>query len=400
MKKIIFLILIAVLISGCTSNTRVVPNDGIVVNDFSVDPISAEATDTVRFFLDAENAGGTTARCVTTELFGVDNWYDISGVPISSYDPFFPTQNIGFIIDFTNGIFNGCFGNSMSGSACIQYSRQTGTSFSGFLSSSFNDFSTQSCNAFDPADKRYVLMRYQPELMPPNPSLGRAGQSFTKEWLLKPPILPEGTNAVYPVTARTSYFYTTNAVMNLQAYSKSEYKRMTDLGQKADAPLVISDSPGTPIKVTVVRGGDNPIVVNPVPTLPGQNYELRSYTFQFVNTGSGFPLPMSGPDIPGTSGVVFATMDIDGPGAFFYDCLGQSGSTIYLGSDAMQGYLKLRPDQSVPLGCTIGIDRSRWLDTPKGTVTIKFSLYYRYYVDRTIYVNVMGVEGLSGPGIV
>ena len=78
MKKIIFLILIAVLISGCTSNTRVVPNDGIVVNDFSVDPISAEATDTVRFFLDAENAGGTTARCVTTELFGVDNWYDIS----------------------------------------------------------------------------------------------------------------------------------------------------------------------------------------------------------------------------------------------------------------------------------------------------------------------------------
>ncbi|MBI3190513.1 hypothetical protein HYZ41_02300 [archaeon] len=399
MKKIILLIFLAVIISGCTSNTRVIPNDGIVVNDFSADPISAQATDTVRFFLDAENAGGTTAKCVTTELFGVDSWYDLTGTPIASFNPFYPTQGLGFVIDFTNGIFNGYFGNPFTGIATIQYSKQTGTSFSGFLSSSFDQFSTQFCNAFDPVDKRYFLMRYQPELMPPNPSLGRAGQAFTKEWLLKPPILPEGTNAVYPVTARTSYFYTTNAVMNIYAFSKSEFKRMVDLGQKIDYPLTISDSPGTPIKVTVVRG-DAPVVVNPVPTLPGQNYELRSYTFQFVNTGSGFPLPMSGPDIPGTSGFVLATMDINGPGAFFYDCLGQNGNTVVLGADVMQGYLKLRPDQSVPLGCTIGIDRSKWLDTPKGTITIKFSLYYRYYVDKTTYVNVIGVEGLSGPGVV
>ena len=42
------------------------------------------------------------------------------------------------------------------------------------------------------------------------------------EWLLKPPLLPEGIRNNYPVIARTSYFYTSNAIVNIEAMNKDE----------------------------------------------------------------------------------------------------------------------------------------------------------------------------------
>src|SRR3989338_5477117 len=105
MKRIIILVAFIVFLSGCTSTGTISSNDGIAVNDFSVDPPSAEATDIVRFFMDAENVGGTTARCITTELFGVDSWQTADGQPINVFGPIIPTQGLGFYLDFLNGVF-------------------------------------------------------------------------------------------------------------------------------------------------------------------------------------------------------------------------------------------------------------------------------------------------------
>ena len=43
-------------------------------------------------------------------------------------------------------------------------------------------------------------------------------------------------------------------------------------------------------------------------------------------------------------------------------------------------------------GCQIGIDRSRWIENPVGTVSITFQIFYRYYMDREVVVRIVGPE--------
>ena len=404
MKKLI-LIAIIIFISGCVSSVRTDVNNGLIVNSLTADPPVAEATDAVRFFLDAENVGGTTASCVTTELFGVDSWLNEFGQPISTFTPVFPTKGLGIFVDFRDGelnLLNFCYTDIKKGNLCVNYAKDVGINLGNFLGISFTQFSNQFCNNLYSTDSRLLLTKFQPELIPPNPALGRAGQSFTTEWILRPPVLPEGTSANYPITARTSYFYTTNAVMNVQALNKAEFKRRADLGQQIQYPLKVENSFGAPIQIFATRG-DSPVVVNPE-SLSGP-VEYHNYRFEFVNVGDGFPLPTK-VDLPGLSlpqtqsGFIFATVAVDGPGVFFSDCLGQTGNEIYIGSNVIDSLVKLRSDQTVPIGCAIGIDRSRWATTPVGTITFTFNLFYRYYIDKTISVNVVGVEGLSGPGAI
>ncbi len=407
MWKSLFLIAAIIFISGCIgSSVKVDANNGLVVNSLSADPPVAEATDSVRLFLDAENVGGTTATCVTTELFGVDSWRNEYGQAISTFGPVFPTKGLGFSVDVSNGNLNNlnfCYSDMQRGSVCLDYARDQGVGMSGFLGTSFVQFSNQFCNNLVTSDSRLLLTRFQPELIPPNPSLGRSGQSFTQDWILRPPVLPEGTSASYPITARTSFFYTTNAVMQIQALSKAEFKRRVDLGQQTGFPLNVENSFGSPIQIIATRG-DSPIVVNPESVV--SPIEYHSYRFEFGNVGDGFPLPLSNVDISGSpvpetqNGFIFATLSVDGPGVFFSDCLGQAGNEIFIGGNVIGGLVKLRSDQTVPIGCTLGVDRARWATTPMGTVTFTFNLYYRYYIDKTVDVKVLGAEGLSGPGMV
>jgi len=403
--KLILLLAAVILISGCIgSGVKTDPNNGLIVNEFSADPINAEADDLVSFFADVENVGGTTATCVTSELFGVDSWYDEFGQPISLLQPFIPTRGLSF--NWFDGIFNACYTDVKLGRICIGGDTKNGDySLSGFIRNTFLGFSNQFCGSLATTDPRYQLVKFRPELASPVPSQGRPGQSFTAEWRLRPPVLPEGTQITYPVTARTSYFYSTNAVMNIQAYSKSEFKRRTDLGQPTASPLIVQNSFGSPIQIIATRG-PSPIVVNPY-SLEGP-IQYETYRFEFANVGNGFPLPFNiqnvessgfaSPDIQG--GFIFATLKVDGPGAFFSDCLGQSGTEVFIGGNVIQDLVKLRADQRVPIGCTIAIDRILWQDKPLGTISFTFNLWYRYYIDKTVNVNVKGVEGLSGKQIV
>jgi hypothetical protein len=191
--------------------------------------------------------------------------------------------------------------------------------------------------------------------------------------------------------------------MNVQAFNKAEFKRRADLGQGVEYPLVVENSFGSPIQIFATRGS-SPIVVNTDSYSGPVQYE--SYRFEFANLGEGYPLPMSGVDkpslpTPGTeSGFLAAVLSVRGPGVAFSDCLGQSGRDIFINPAAIGNLIKVRSDQRVPIGCTIAIDRTQWGVTPVGTVSFTYSLFYRYYTDRTINVKVVGVEGLSGREII
>jgi hypothetical protein len=122
--------------------------------------------------------------------------------------------------------------------------------------------------------------------------------------------------------------------------------------------------------------------------MPG--VELANYLIELQNLGDGWPMPTQP---GGESGFMFAVVTLNGPGAFFYDCLGySSGQEIFLYGDVIQNLIKLRSDRRAPFGCTIGIDRAQWIDNPMGTISLTFEIYYRYYIDTEIQVVVKGIE--------
>ncbi|MBI4170546.1 MAG: hypothetical protein HY514_02545 [Candidatus Aenigmarchaeota archaeon] len=404
---LVFLFALLIFVSGCigTGNVRVDKNNGLTVTEFSTEPAIAEAGDNVRFFLDVENVGGTTATCVQAELFGVDGWYDaLTGAPLS-FPVTVAVPQRGLAFNFFNGNFNACYFDATKGQqVCVGYVKGAGVSLSAFLGDSFLAFTNQFCNAanlyasqIDPHDASAKLLRFQQTLTPPLPERNKAGQSWVAEWILKPPILPEGLKVNYPVTARTSYFYTSNAQVNIRAFNKDEFKRRQITGDPAiaNSPMVIDNVHAAPIQIVATRG-DNPMIINQDINLGPVEY--FSYTFELVNTGEGYPLPTSGLDVPGglgpatESGFVFAVATINGPGAFFSNCLGQTDTEIYISSSIAQNLVKIRSDKRAPFGCQIGIDRTRWISNPVGTVSITFQIFYRYYIDREVSVRVIGPE--------
>lgn len=78
-KALLFVILVAAIlvVSGCAGKEREVKttdNDGIIINEFTADPIRANADEDVVFYLDFENTGGTTATNVRANLYNAEGW--------------------------------------------------------------------------------------------------------------------------------------------------------------------------------------------------------------------------------------------------------------------------------------------------------------------------------------
>jgi len=388
------------LVFGCTGTVKIDTNNGLAVNDFAAEPATAEAGDTVRFYLDTENVGGTTASCVTSTLYGIDGWYDgLTGAPLSSTPLTIMPQN-GLSINILNGGANFCYFDVAKGQqVCASYVQGQGTSLSAFIGNNFLAFSNQYCNQAsiyaNQMDANGRLVRFQPALTAPLPQQNKAGQSWQAEWILKPPLLPEGLKVDYPITARTEYFYKSNAQVNIKAFNKDEYRTRQITGDQSivSSPLQIDNVISAPIQVVATRG-DNPMVINQDQSLGPLEY--FSYTFSLNNVGNGYPLSMSGSDIPGASspdtsrGFVWAVATINGPGAAFSNCLGQSGSEIFISSDYVP--LQIRSDKTAPFGCQIAIDRSQWVNRPFDTISITFQVFYRYYVDKETHVTVIGPQ--------
>ena len=108
MNKIIIpvLLMAVILASGCT-NTRTVTSDanrGVTINSFTASPVMAYRGESVIFDLEIENIGGTTAKNVQADIFGVQGqWKDSLGNAIDStlpkwgtltLRPPFPSRNI------------------------------------------------------------------------------------------------------------------------------------------------------------------------------------------------------------------------------------------------------------------------------------------------------------------
>ncbi len=382
--KMAYLLLIAltIAVSGCIGTTVKNPNDAIVINEFSVDPPVAEPDDVVTFFLDIENVGGTTARCVTAEVFGAESWYDAFGQPLVYARPW-RTRGINF--DYIDGrLFLG-YWDTNKGFINVGYDRRAGLSLSAFIYDAWNQFTASLCGAA--ANWQFPDIKYFDSIKAAVPAQNKPGQSFTTQWIFRPPVLPEGIHTTYPVTARVSYLYTTNAHINIQAFNKAEAQRREALGEPLQLPLAVESSYAAPIQVAVIRGV-NPIIVNQ----RQPNFELVNYLIEFQNIGNGWPLPID-TDVTVPNGFIFATVELNGPGAVFYDCLGaQSGTEIFVYGNVIQNLVKLRSDRRVPFGCTIAIDRGAWADTPAGTISLTFNLLYRYYTDAQIGVDVLGVQ--------
>ncbi len=385
--KYLLLLSLVVLSSGCVfSGGSDLPSaDAIVVNDFRADPLLAEADDLVTFFLDIENVGGTTARCITSEIYGIETWYDDLGQPLT-YGGTWTTGGLGF--SYTGNGLSFSYFDSGDGYTSFDFNRGFGTSLSSFVGGAWDQFSMQFCNSAG-GWTQYSDIKYYDSMKPAVPAQNKPGQSFTTQWFMRPPILPEGVHVSYPVTARTSYSYTSNAVVNLQAFNKAEQQRREALGEPLDLPLIVETSYASPIQIAPIRGV-NPIVVNQ--RQPG--FELVNYLFEFQNVGSGWPLPIDS-DAYGQNGFIFATVELNGPGATFYDCLGaNSGTEIFVYGNAIQNLVKLRADRTAPFGCTIAVDRASWTDKPIGSISLTFNLWYRYYTDAHTVVDVIGPQDL------
>lgn len=88
-KKILFAIALAVIVSGCVTADRKPifdANNGIIINEFSAEPMPANGGGEVTFFADIENAGGATARNVDVTLLGVDNPWKKNDNPVTKDD--------------------------------------------------------------------------------------------------------------------------------------------------------------------------------------------------------------------------------------------------------------------------------------------------------------------------
>lgn len=389
MKKVSLVLIIIALVafSGCTGKSATVdPDNGLKINEFSADPTSVNYNDNTMYFLDVENVGGTTAKCVVAELYGAEDWNSVTGglMTTSGWGSSFATA-----ISYSGANTNLYFSGVSSGSNSYYTFNWNNWDSIGAV---WNQYIQGVCDKAQSVSLANPKVRYISMAMtPPDLEQNRPGQFQTVQWILRPPMLPEGVTVPYDITSRVTYMYYSTASANIQVFNKNEYQRRLNLNQQVDYPISVVNTNGAPIKVEITKG-TSPVIVNNDPY--GGNYEIANYMIDFKNVGDGWPLPVTqGSD----DGLIFGAIRIVGDGVDVIDCLGQSmvGSsgnekTVVLNNQALA---KLRSDKRAPFGCTLGFRKDVWNDKPMGTVSMTFDLYYGYYIDKTVTVAVKGREG-------
>ncbi|MBI2232404.1 MAG: hypothetical protein HYU56_00640 [Candidatus Aenigmarchaeota archaeon] len=422
MKKfapLLLSLLAMVFVSACVGGTTTIdPNNGLKINEFSADRAIVEQTDLVSFFADIQNVGGTTASCVRAQLLNVDSWRTTTGDTLS-LQGISDFNAIGFS---SSGSFFGnlCIGKNF----CVSVAKGAGgLSLSGFIGNIFSDLSKEAIcnkNLFKNDAKLQQVFKFQEELAPPDKERNRPGQSFTADWTLVPPVLPEGLRTEFHPAVRVTYVYKTTASITIPVMTKNEYESRINLGKPVDATFKVEHPlGGAPIKVAVTRA-TSPIIVNTDPVAISQNpIERATYIIELQNVGNGIPTPAEFTGAPGQTGkqggFVLGAVTLSGSGVQFDDCLGNGVSAalnrgqiaspvfvtpsvfttgnqqLLLGGNSE--ILRLRSDKKAPFGCTLAIDRQAWTSRPFGEILMTFDLYYLYNVDKETTITVKGVEG-------
>lgn len=422
MKKSLFFVLAlsaVVIVSACVGRTvSVDANNGLKINEFSSDRTVAEPTDLVSFFADIENVGGVTASCVRAQLLNVDSWKTTAGQTLS-LQGISDFHAIGFA---SSGSFFGnlCIGRSF----CVSVAQNPvgGLSIAGFVGNIFADLSKQAIcnkNLFKNDAALQQVFKFQEELSPPDTEKNRPGQSFTADWTLVPPTLPEGVKTVFRPTVRVSYIYKTTASVKIPVMTKNEYESRINLGKPVQLPIQV-DNTNAPIKIAVSRG-TSPVIVNTDPDAIRLNpAEKATYIIELQNVGDGIPTPAEFTGAQGQSGkeggFILGAITLTGSGVQFDDCLGAGVSAalnrgqlgtgtivastvpftagneqLLLGGNAE--LLRMRSDKRAPFGCTLAVDRQTWASRPFGEILMTFDLWYIYNVDKETAITVKGVEG-------
>ncbi len=323
MKKYIILIVLVAL-AGCVGQreVKVEANNGLKIQEFSADPLTAEFNDNVLFAIDVENVGGTTAKNVELKMFGIENiWAKIGGSPAEAND--------------TKKVFG-------------------------------DDFE------------------------PPVQAQNRPGDFRTSTKTFLPPLLPEGVEQDFPVTARVTYQYSTTGSIVVPTISKSLLRIKSNKGEAIESSPRITNSFG-PLKIGLDKG-TIPIVVDETRT----GEQEATFVIEFLNVGDGFPVTES--KEKRTLGLLQGSMTLLGPGAKFDECLGirpsESAPNKIEFTDAANtiDLLKLRSNGRLPLSCTIKIDRSTFTPTTSGIITFSISMNYRYFVEKMLNVHVIGTK--------
>ena len=316
MRKFILPIILLVIASGCTENRpiQVDTSNGVIINSFIADPVTAEDGDSVLFTIDLENVGGTTASDVKVVLNGIE------------------------------GVW-----------------RRTSTALSGDATESDATLIT---------DKT---------LKPPYSPENRPGDYIIKTKAFYTPPVPEGINVGFPVTARVEFDYSSTGTISLPAISESLYRAKIKAGETFDSTIPVQNT-NAPIQIGLVKGMAPAIIDS-----TGTGDQEVSFVFDLTNTGDGFPL--SGEDV----GKIEGTLSVAGVGATFKDCAGlTSGKGPYEIPEASLDLLKLRSDGRVPVACTLSIDKTKWESATSGNINLILDLSYRYFVESTQTVNVIG----------
>lgn len=404
--------------SACVGRTTAVdPNNGLRINEFSTDRQTAEPTDLVSFFADIENVGEVTASCVRAQLLNVDSWRTTSGETLS-------LQGISDFHAIGFGSSGSFFGNLCIGrNFCVSVAKGPvgGLTLSGFINTIFSDLSREAIcnkNLFKNDAKLQQVFKFQEEMSPPDKEKNRPGQSFTAEWTLVPPVLPEGLRTEFHPAVRVTYIYKTTASVVVPVLTKNEYESRINLGKPVNLPIQVQNT-NAPIKVAVTRG-TSPIVVNTDPDAMRLNpLEKATYIVELQNVGDGIPTPAEFTGAPGQTGkeggFILGAITLSGSGVQFDDCLGSGisaalnrgqiatpvfntpgiftagNSQLLIGGNSE--LLRLRSDRRAPFGCTLAVDRQAWVNRPFGEVLLTFDLYYLYNVDKETTVTVKGVEG-------
>ncbi len=412
-------LLAIIFVSACVGSTTTIdPNNGLKINEFSADRTIAEPTDLVSFFADVQNVGGTTASCVRAQLLNVDSWRTTSGDTLS-LQGISDFNAIGFA---SSGSFFGnlCIGRNF----CVSVAKgASGVSLSGFIGNIFSDLSKEAIcnkNLFKNDAKLQQVFKFQEELARPDKERNRPGQSFTADWTLAPPVLPEGLRTEFHPAVRVTYVYKTTASIKIPVMTKNEFESRINLGKPIDSAISV-DHPlgGAPIKVAVTRA-TSPIIVNTDPDAMRLNpLEKATYIIELQNVGDGIPTPAEFTGAPGQTGkeggFILGAITLSGSGVQFDDCLGTGVSAalnrgqiaapvfvtpglfttgnqqLLLGGNSE--ILRLRSDKRAPFGCTLAIDRQAWTSRPFGEILMTFDLFYLYNVDKQTTVVVKGVEG-------
>ena len=310
MKRVALLIFAVAFIAGCTGTTPSTDsNNGISIIRFAASPAEERSGGLVLFDVEIQNVGGTTARNVKADLFGVERqWRNPDG---------------------------------------------------SLVTSTLTKFGTAT-------------------LKPPNLQRQLPGDFKIAQWQLMTPDIPQGVAPSLPVEVRVTFDYNTSGFLIVPAVSDQEFEIRRIQNQPiASAEIVNSEGP---IKITIPESFRRPIIVDTEDPTPTESVPLR---IEFINVGDGFPIT------EGETGKITGTIRLFGPGAEFEDCLGAtSGNEVNLNNAEIP--TRLRDTQSVPVACSIRIDKAQWGARPEDSITLVFNIFYRYYVRESASVRVFG----------